>query len=244
MERIRRRTESVVKDKKTAEALKAWYRFGCKRPCFSDDYLQAFNRPNVTLVDVSATRGVERITETGLVGEGVEHEVDCIVYASGFEFTTNLRRRYGIEAIDGRDGVSLYDHWGRGYRTLHGLMTCGFPNIFFTGYTQGSLGNVTMMYDQQAKQLAYIVKQAQARGAVTVEPSAEAEVAWVDLVRGQAKASEAYWRSCTPGLYNAEASDDFRSPFGETYGGGFYAFDDLLADWRLKGEMDGLVLEP
>jgi cyclohexanone monooxygenase len=242
MERIRRRTEAIVQDKQTAEALKAWYRFGCKRPCFSDEYLQSFNQPNVTLVDVSATRGVEQMTENGLVASGVEYEVDCVVYASGFEFTTNLRRRYGIAAIDGRDGVSLYDHWGDGYQTLHGLTTCGFPNLFFTGYTQGSLGNVTMMYDQQAKQIAYIVKEAKARGATTVEPSQAAQDAWVDLVRGQAKRSEQYWRDCTPGLYNAEASDNFRSPFGETYGGGFYAFDDLLAEWRAAGDLEGLVL--
>ena len=97
MERLRRRVDSVVKDQKTAEALKPYYRFLCKRPCFNDEYLPTFNRPNVTLVDVSASKGVERITETGIVAHGVEYEVDCIIFASGFEITDRLRRRFGID---------------------------------------------------------------------------------------------------------------------------------------------------
>ena len=140
--------------------LKPWYRFLCKRPCFNDDYLPTFNRPNVTLVDVSATRGVERMTETGLVANGVEYEVDCIVYASGFEITTEMKRRIGIDIVEGRDGHSLYDHWANGFRTLHGLTTHGFPNQFFTGFIQGGVSvNVTVMYDQQARHMAYIIKQ-------------------------------------------------------------------------------------
>jgi cyclohexanone monooxygenase len=242
MERIRRRAETIVKDAATAEALKPWYRFGCKRPGFSDDYLPTFNRPNVTLVDVSRSKGVERITEKGVVANGVEYEVDCIVYASGFEFTTDIKRRYGIGPMDGRDGLSLYDHWADGYKTLHGLMSRGFPNQFFTGYTQGSLGNVILMYDQQATQIAYIIKEALARGAATVEPFQEAQDAWVELVTGHAARTEKYWRECTPGLYNAEGSDRFRSPFGETFGPGLYAFDDLLAAWRDQGDMAGLEL--
>jgi cyclohexanone monooxygenase len=147
MERVRRRIDSVVTDRKTAAALKPYYRFLCKRPCFSDEYLPTFNRRNVTLVDVSESKGVQWITETGIVADGVEYAVDCIIFASGFEITTELKRRFGIDPITGRDGLSLYDHWADGYRTFHGMMSHGFPNQFFTGFTQaGVSANTTAMF--------------------------------------------------------------------------------------------------
>ena len=98
MERLRRRIEGIVEDKKTAEALKPYYRFMCKRPCSNDDYLPTFNRPNVTLVDVSASKGVERMTEKGIVANGVEYEVDCVIFASGFEISPRDQRAgWGID---------------------------------------------------------------------------------------------------------------------------------------------------
>jgi cyclohexanone monooxygenase len=136
MERLRRRVESIVEDPQTAEALKPYYRFLCKRPCSNDEYLATFNRPNVTLVDVSSSKGVERATANGLVANGVEYEVDCIIYASGFEITTEISRRYSIDTIEGRDGLSLFDYWHDGYQTFHGMTSVGFPNQFFTGFTQ------------------------------------------------------------------------------------------------------------
>src|SRR3546814_7299580 len=120
MERLRQRVESIVNDKATAEALKPWYRFLCKRPCSNNDYYQTYNRPNVKLLDVSATRGVERMTPNGFMHEGQEYGIDALICASGFEVTSDLDRRWGIQVIEGRDGVSLYDHWRDGYRTLHG----------------------------------------------------------------------------------------------------------------------------
>ncbi|HEY6510672.1 MAG TPA: NAD(P)/FAD-dependent oxidoreductase, partial [Burkholderiaceae bacterium] len=81
MDEIRARVDAIVKDRDTARKLKAWYRQLCKRPCFHDEYLQAFNRPNTRLVDTDG-RGVERITEHAVVAAGVEHAVDCIIYAS------------------------------------------------------------------------------------------------------------------------------------------------------------------
>ncbi|MFD6108358.1 flavin-containing monooxygenase, partial [Nocardia salmonicida] len=164
MQRVRDRVDAVVTDTATAEALKPYYRFLCKRPCFNDDYLPTFNRPNVTLVDVSGTKGVERITAGGIVADGVEHEVDCIIFASGFEITTDLDRRFGIAPFAGRDELSLYDHWAKGYRTLHGTMTTGFPNQFFTGFVQGGVtASTTAMFEQQATHIAYIIKETLAR---------------------------------------------------------------------------------
>ena len=155
----RRQPSSTTRD--TAEALKPYYRFLCKRPCCSDEYLPTFNRPNVTLVDVSESKGVERLTEKGIVANGVEYEVDCVIFASGFEISTEISRRYAMDAIEGRDGLSLFDHWRDGYKTLHGITSRGFPNQFHTGFIQGGVSaNTTAMFEQQAKHIAYIISEA------------------------------------------------------------------------------------
>ena len=243
MERLRRRVDSIVKDPATAEKLKPYYRFLCKRPCFNDAYLPTFNRPNVTLIDVSDTQGVERFTEKGIVSKGVEYDVDCIVYASGFEITTSMKRRIGIDVVEGRDGRSLYDHWENGFKTLHGQTTNGFPNQFFMGFIQGGVSvNVTVMYDQQAHHIAYMVGETLRRGAKTIECSQGAQDAWVKTMRETEVSNESFLRDCTPGYYNNEGGKVIRSHLGEIYGPGFYAYDDLLTQWRDSGKMEGLVL--
>jgi cyclohexanone monooxygenase len=246
MERLRRHVEELVDDPETAEALKPYYRFMCKRPCSNDEYLPTFNRPNVTLVDVSESKGVERATENGLVANGIEYEVDCIIYASGFEITTEISRRYAIDAIEGRDGVSLFDHWRESYKSLHGMTSCGFPNQFFTGFIQGGVSaNTTAMFEQQAEHIAYIVSEAIKRGAVTVEPSQEDQDSWVRTIRELAIDNSQFEITCTPGYYNNEGGgggEGIRLAIGEYYAPGFYAFDDLLKEWRGKGKLEGLVL--
>ena len=246
MERLRRHVAEIVDDPDTAETLKPYYRFMCKRPCSSEQYLATFNRPNVTLVDVSATKGVERLTEKGIVADGVEYEVDCVIFASGFEISTEISRRYAIEAIVGRDGLSLFDYWQDSYKTLHGMTSRGFPNQFFTGFIQGGVSaNTTAMFEQQAKHIAYIIAEAQNRGATTVEPSQEGQDTWVQTVRELALDNSAFELSCTPGYYNNEgrgAAVGNGSFLGDFYSPGFYAFDELIAAWRDKGDLDGLVL--
>jgi cyclohexanone monooxygenase len=242
MERIRQRVDSIVRDPAIAAALKPYYRFLCKRPCFNDEYLPTFNLPNVKLIDVSQSKGVERLTERGIVANGVEYEIDCLVYASGFETTTDLRRRYGIDVIEGRDGLSLYEHWENGFRTLHGMTVHNFPGLIFTGYSQGGVsGSITQMYDQQARHIAYIVREALARGATTIEPSAAAEAAWVKTIRENMVLDKPFFEACTPGYYNNEGQKVTRyTIFGEPYGPGYFAFDDLLSDWRNRGDFDGI----
>jgi len=246
MERLRRRLDSIVEDKQTAEALKPWFRFMCKRPLSNDDYLPTFNRPNVTLLDVSASKGVERISEKGLVANGIEYEVDCIIYASGFEISTEISRRYSMDAIEGRDGLSLFDHWADGYKTLHGMTSHGFPNQFFTGFSQGAVSaNTTSMYEQQGEHIAYIIKEALTRGAATVELSKEAQDEWCRIIRETAVPDGGFAEECTPGYYNNEGGgggEGIRSNLGEPYGPGFYAFGRLLQEWRDKGDLEGLVL--
>ncbi|WP_307789272.1 flavin-containing monooxygenase [Mycolicibacterium baixiangningiae] len=246
MERLRRRIDALVDDPQTAEALKPYYRFLCKRPLSNDEYLPAFNRPNATLVDVSDSRGVEKVTAKGLVVGGVEYEVDCIIYASGFEITTDISRRYSIEAVEGRDGLSLFDYWRDGYKTLHGMTSRGFPNQFFTGFTQvGISANIAANYELQGEHIAYVIAEALERGAEVVEPTQDAQDAWCQTVRESAVDNSAFDASCTPGYYNNEGGgggEGLRSHLGEPYGPGFYAFGDLLASWRDKGDLDGLDL--
>ena len=168
MEQIRDRVDTIVNDPNTAEALKPYYRQFCKRPCFHDGYLDTFNRPNVTLVNTDG-RGVKRITERGVVvdlpgpdGELVEteFELDCLIYATGFEVGTDYTRRAGYE-LYGRDGVTLTEKWADGASTLHGMHTSGFPNCFIFSNTQsGFTVNFPHMLNEQSKHLAYILSEA------------------------------------------------------------------------------------
>jgi cation diffusion facilitator CzcD-associated flavoprotein CzcO len=243
MERLRRRVDAIVKDKETAEALKPYYRFLCKRPCSNDDYYPTFNRPNVKLVDVSMTQGVERMTEKGFVHNGIEYEIDCMIFASGYEITSALKRRWGIDVIAGREGLSLYDHWADGFRTHHGMMTYGFPNLFFTGFTQAGLNATnSVTFISQGRHIGYIAAEALKRGAKTVEPSIEAQEAWIQHIRETAIDVSQFARECTPGYFNNEGEKNFRWYLGEPYGPGFYAFEELLKKWRDRGSLEGLVL--
>ncbi|MDR3417275.1 MAG: NAD(P)/FAD-dependent oxidoreductase [Nevskia sp.] len=244
MERLRRRVENMVKDRDTAEVLKPWYRYLCKRPCSNDDYYPTFNRPNVKLIDVSATKGVERMTAKGFVADGVEYDIDCMIFASGFEVTSDLDRRWGIDVIEGRDGRSIYREWADDCRTLHGMMTCGFPNQFFTGFIQGGLNSsTTEVFNKQGYHIAHIIKETLARGAAVVEPSREAQDAWVKHMREIAIDISSFQRECPPSYFNNEGDEKHnRWYLGESYGYGWDAFQKVLEDWRNKGDLAGLVV--
>ncbi|MFT3964698.1 MAG: NAD(P)/FAD-dependent oxidoreductase [Sphingobium sp.] len=243
MERLRARVDSLVEDRETAEKLKPWYRYLCKRPASNDDYYPTFNRPNVKLIDVSATRGVEAMTEKGFIADGREYEIDCMIFASGFEVTSDLDRRWGIDVIEGRDGVSIYDHWRDGYKSLHGMTTRGFPNMFFTGYVQSALNSsTTEQMSRHGEHVAYIIAEAMRRGATVVEPTAEAEAAWVKHIRETAIDIWRFQAECTPSYFNGEGSDKKRFYAGEAYGPGWDAFMTLLTGWREAGDLAGLDL--
>jgi cyclohexanone monooxygenase len=252
MERLRNRVGAIVQDKEAAEILKPWYRYLCKRPASNDDYYPTFNLPNVKVFDVSRTQGVERMTEKGFVHDGVEYEIDCMIFASGFEVTSDLDRRWGIDVIEGRGGASIYEHWAKEFRTFHGMMTHGFPNQFFTGFIQGGVNSsTTETFNQQGRHIAWIIAQALKRGAATVEPSLAAQDAYVDHIRSTAIDISAFQRECTPSYFNNEGEEvenlkgekKLRNYLGETYGPGFYAFETLLQDWRARGELEGLTLD-
>jgi cyclohexanone monooxygenase len=242
MNQIRARVDDNVQNREAAEALKPWYRQFCKRPTFNDHYLPTFNRPNVRLIDTSASKGVEKITGKGVVAGGVEYEVDCIIFATGFEITiTGFKRGIGFDIV-GRGGQLLYDYWADGHRTLHGHSTHGFPNWFYIGISQNGLSvNMTAMFDDQAKHIAYIIKEVRDRGALTVEPTVAAEDAWSATIRELSVDARTFLEACTPGYYNNEGAvrGGLRA---ESYGPGLNAFNDLLAEWRAKGDLEGLIL--
>ena len=243
MEELRGRVDTVVADASTAEALKPWYRVMCKRPTFNDEFLPAFNRTNVTLVDVSESKGVERITPKGVVANGVEHEVDCIIYATGFEISANFQRRLGLE-VNGRDGLSLFDHWSEGLQTLHGFTSRGFPNWFYIGVSQNAFNlNMTSMFDDQARHIAYVIAQTVERGARTVEPSEGAVNDWVSLINGFRVGGLDFLEACTPGYYNNEGAPKGGSGFFGAYTPGPAKFAELLEDWRAEGTLPGMELQ-
>jgi cation diffusion facilitator CzcD-associated flavoprotein CzcO len=241
MEEIRARVDAIVADRETAQKLKAWYRQLCKRPCFHDAYLQAFNRPNTHLVDTDG-KGVERITEAGLVVAGAEYTVDCIVYASGFEVGTAYRRRSGFE-VTGRDGVKLSEHWADGMRTKHGIHAHGFPNAFFVQPTQGAnlISNVPHNLTESGRTIAMMVAHALDRGCTEIETGKEAEDAWVALLltgAGRMIGSS----DCTPGYYNNEGREPGPAArLNVGYPAGALAFFKYLEAWRSSGEFEGVA---
>jgi cyclohexanone monooxygenase len=242
MNQIRARVDAIVKDKATAESLKPWYRQFCKRPCFHDDYLPTFNRPNVKLVDTQG-KGVDAITERGIVFDGVEYEVDCIVFATGFEVGTSYTRRSGYDLV-GRDGLTLSDKWAEGLGSYYGLHSRGFPNCFIMGGGQsGFTANYPHALDEQSQHIAWILTEMKNRGIATIDATAEAEAEWVETIIRSARINESFQASCTPGYYNNEGQPNPRAVRNANYGYGPVAFFKLLADWRADGTFKGLELQ-
>jgi len=242
MNQIRERVDAIVKDPVTAAALKPWYRQFCKRPCFHDEYLQTYNRPNVRLIDTEG-RGVQRLTETGVVANGQEYTVDCLIFATGFEVGTSYTRRAGYDIV-GRGGKTLSQHWSGGLRTLHGLTTSGFPNCFFLGFTQTAITiSVPQALNEQAQHVTHMVMESKSRGAQALEPTVEAESAYVQEVRDLARLGERFYRECTPGYYNSEGeAGNRRGFFSDFYGAGPLRFFEVLDRWRSDGKLAGLAL--
>jgi cation diffusion facilitator CzcD-associated flavoprotein CzcO len=241
MSEIRARVDAVVHDDVTAEALKPWYRQLCKRPCFHDEYLQAYNEPGVHLVDTDG-RGVERVDETGVWVGGVHFELDCLIFASGFEVGTDAARRSGFETT-GRDGTTLTERWADGMRTLHGIHVHGFPNLFIVGHSQGSnlISNITQNLTEAAETVATIVAHAVSVDATQVETTEAAEHRWIALLESSTRSTLAN-PDCTPGYYNNEGRPMGRRERlnGSGYPDGPIAFWTYMDDWRNSGAFVGL----
>jgi cation diffusion facilitator CzcD-associated flavoprotein CzcO len=243
MQQIRARVDEIVKDKETAESLKPWYNQFCKRPCFHDEYLQTFNNPNVKLVDTKG-KGVEAITEKGVVANGQEYELDCLIYATGFELATDWSHRSGME-IYGRDGLSTTQKWQEGASTLHGWASRGFPNCFFVSIVQAALTpNFMHVTNEQAKHIAYVISQCRERGINTIEPTDAAEKEWVDVILKSGEIRRQFLQECTPGYYNNEGDITMRTRRNGSYGGGSVIFLEILKKWREENKLEGLETTP
>jgi cation diffusion facilitator CzcD-associated flavoprotein CzcO len=241
MEEIRARVDTIVADSATADALKPWYRQLCKRPCFHDEYLQTYNLPNVHLVDTGG-KGVERIDETGVWVGGRHFELDCIIFASGFEVGTTYARRAGFETY-GRDHVALGDYWADGMRSKHGMHMRGFPNLFVVAPNQAAnlISNVTHNFAEAGATIAAVVRHALDVGAEVVEVSQEAEDAWVEMLEHQLPRMTAD-PDCTPGYYNNEGLPVGRKEKlnGSGYPEGPVPYFDYIDRWRTSGSFEGL----
>ena len=237
MEEHRSRIDELVRDPEKAEILKPYYRYLCKRPCFHDEYLQAFNSPNVTLVDCPG--GIEQVTERGLVVDGQEFELDCLIYATGFEAEmTPFARRAGHDIV-GRGGVTIAEKWEDGMSSLHGMMTRGFPNMFIMP-APGQQGVVTVNHTLisviGAEHIAATVAQLVARGVEVTDVSREAETAWTEeILAGYVEGATAMLAACTPSRINNEGNPDAVSPRNGQYPGGYFGFKQVLAEWREQG---------
>jgi cation diffusion facilitator CzcD-associated flavoprotein CzcO len=241
MTEVRARVDQVVDDEITAEKLKPWYRQLCKRPCFHDEYLLAYNEPGTHLIDTDG-KGVERIDETGLWVNGEHYELDCLIYASGFEVGTEYARRSGFETV-GRDGLTLSEYWANGMSSLHGIHMQGFPNLFMVQPTHGAnlISNIPHNLIERGNTIASIVKHAIDIGAKQVEVTPEAEAAWMQrLINGGRQFAGN--PDCTPGYYNNEGQEagpgDMVNRLG--FPEGPTAYFEYIADWRSSGEFAGL----
>ena len=240
MEQVRARADKVVKDEKTAESLKPYYNQFCKRPCFHDEYLDTFNRPNVELIDTDG-KGLEEISEKGIVFNGKEYEVDCIIFASGFEVGTEYSRRAGYQ-IHGVEGKTVTQKWENGLATFHGMHSRGFPNAFFFGPGQsGFTATYTYSLDEQSIHLAYILEKLKDKGATRIEASQEAEEKWIETIIDKARITADFQENCTPGYYNNEGKIN-QTPQNNTYGGGPIEFFSLMKKWRSKESLEGLEI--
>ena len=238
MEKVRARADALVNDPKTAESLKPYYRQLCKRPCFHDEYLQAFNNDNVELIDTDG-QGVKELSAEGIFHDGKEYKVDCIIFASGFEVGTDYSRRCGYQ-VSGIDGITLSEKWKDGLATFHGIHSKGFPNSFFYGPGQGPMtANFTHSLDEQSAHVAYILKQLDKKNMKYVEASEEAESDWINTIISKARNMQSFQEACTPGYYNNEGKPN-TNPANNTYGGGALEYFKLLKDWRKNNKLQGL----
>jgi cyclohexanone monooxygenase len=245
MEAIRARVAAEVEDPELAARLQPWYNFLCKRPLFSDEYLTAFNRPNVTLIDTDG-RGIDRITATGLVANGVDYALDLIILATGFDVGAPPHKVGGYEVV-GRDGQTLSERWDGALRTLHGTQLSGFPNFHIVGGTQqGTTAfNFTHPLRMQAEHAAEIIAHCRDKEIAALEPLPAAEERWHALLEEKHVDHEHFYEECTPGFLNNEGKfRDMPTFVGATYGGGPLEYERLLTAWRAEQMHTDLVAPP
>ena len=238
MEALRRRVDEVVADPVVAERLKPWYGKHCKRICFHDEYLQAFNRPNVHLVDTDGY-GVREMSPAGPVVDGREHPLDLLVFASGFEITTGLVSRLGFDPV-GRGGVRLSERWHDGTHSLHGILTADLPNFFVVSFIQAGFGlNFVHFLSESTQHIAWLVDHCAAEGITSIEATVEAEDEWLEQLWAASAPLARYNRSCTPSYGNSEGARTTVAARSAVFPGPLTDYAAHLEAWRAAGTLAG-----
>ena len=241
MSQIRNRVDEVVSNSETADKLKAYYRAGCKRPCFHDEYLQSFNRDNVTLLD-SQGKGVENVLANSVVVDGQEYPVDCLVFATGFELNPAIKKKAGYEVI-GKNDLKLSDKWEQQTSSMHGVITSEFPNCFIISNLQSAFTVcITHSLEEQARHIAYIILNAKKQDATEVNVSKEAEQKWGELIVAQPNITEEFYNECTPGYYNREGEKNKLNLHNRSFANTVEYFK-TLNDWREEGTLKGITFD-
>ncbi|KAJ5946122.1 hypothetical protein N7454_002961 [Penicillium verhagenii] len=256
---VRNRISDIVTNPETAESLSPYYYGWCKRPCFSDVFLQAFNQSNVSLVDTKG-KGIDSINEQGIITNGASYELDAILFCTGYGLGSAVDRSQ--ISITGGGGQSLQKKWHEnGIATLHGVMSCDFPNLFFTGpYQTAATANYPYILDQIAIHVAFILSQAgklaeasntdlEEPAAFTVEPTRDGEEKWAKLTGDMALGLQGSHYLCTPSYLNAEGlvfgmSKEQAEKFwrGSVWGKGVKDYITRLEMWRTEKIEDNLKL--
>jgi len=166
----------IVKDPAILEMLTPDYPIGCKRIVLDTNYFQTYNRDDVTLVSC-ADHPIEEITEKGLIINGTEYELDCIIFATGYDAMTGALTRIDIR---GRDGTTVKETWKDGPQAFLGMAVNGFPNMF-TICGPGSpsvLANVITHIEQNVEWISDIMAYMRDHNKASAEVSREAELGW------------------------------------------------------------------
>ena len=246
MEELRARIDDTVKDKKTAESLKPWYNYLCKRPLFSDNSLETFNRENVTLVDTDGA-GVSEITEKGVVANGKNYDLDCLIFATGFDVAAAAYKVGGYDVV-GRNGQNIDDKWSNNLQTLHGTQLSGFPNFHIVGgFSQGTTAfNFMHALDIQAEHAVDIVARCIEGNIASMEVTPAAEQNWLAMMEeNHNPALYQYFEECTPGFLNNEGDTKSKPSFlGGNFGGGTIEYERIIRNWREECIEDDTVRTP
>jgi cation diffusion facilitator CzcD-associated flavoprotein CzcO len=256
----RQRIADIVKDKATADKLTPWYPTWCKRPTFSDMYLECFNADNVHLIDTDG-HGIDSVTPTGIVANGQEYPIDILILSTGYRSPVaggDPGARMGIE-IRGREGRTMSKKWDeQGLTTLHGVFTNGFPNLFFQSAAQAAAtANYMHVIMVLSEHISTIIKTAISRsekekGAVLIQPSSDAEDVWgMQIAQGAVFFSAV--AVCTPGYLNLEGealemppADDhvamMKKAKAAIWQGGLVEFTRKMEEWRKDGKLEGVEI--
>ena len=242
VQKIRDHIANIITDPELAKKLMPWYSQACKRPCFHDEYLPAFNRANVHLVDTDG-KGIHEVGENGPIFNGVEYPVDLLIYASGYEVTSDYHHRLGFDP-KGRGGIPLSKAWGTGPSTLQGVLTRGFPNMLMISTVQGAQAtNFLHSISTVAEHVAWIIGKAKAEGITTMEPEEKAQEEWFELLLSQVFGIARYNAVCNPGYLNREGEGgDMSTARSMAWMTSVMGFIDHVEAWRARGNLAGLEL--